>query len=115
MPQAEVCSTIMATNRPKGNVKCLACTVETATLLYVLAGYVCVVRAEETWKVSFVFRLVAMLRTVTADKSQHQGCVAVAKQLLDADVEQLRASGDKPKAPQPIAPPQSDPGKCFLN
>ena len=38
-----------------------------------------------------------MLTTATADKSQHQEGVALAKPLSNAGVAQLRASGDKPK------------------
>ena len=75
----------------------MACTVEIVTQIYLLTGYVCVVRAEETPKVSFGLGLVVMLPTATADESQHQKGVALAKELSNADVAQKRASGDKPK------------------
>ena len=76
----------MATKRPMNNVEYTACTVDSDTLLCVLAGYL-----------SFGLGLVAMLRTTTADASQHQNGVALAKQLSNANVAQLRARRDTPK------------------
>ena len=86
---AETCSTIMATNRPKTNVKYMACTVETDTLLYVLAG--CVSASSEPRRRRSSLSLSGSsprLPTATADKSQHQEWLALMMQLSYADVAQ---------------------------
>ena len=71
------------------NVKYMACTVETDTLLYVLAGCVSVSSEPRRRGSSLsLFRLVAMLPTATADESQHQECFALMMQFSYADVAQ---------------------------